>query len=257
MSKHRPILISVMQFDEPIKQGQMTVFDLIDTARRLGVDGVELRREWWPEWQDQLAAARQYIEESGLLVTYASFVTLFSENNEDQATLRQDIDAAAALGAPQLRVFLGPAPALDDEASWEAGRRIVEYAASQGVVIALENFARTPGGTLAEIQQTLQQIPHNALKINVDIGNYVLHGQDVPAAIRALGDRIVSAHLKDQPSDLNEQPTYLGGGGQDLPAIFAEFERLPQPIIYCYEFGGSAEDMEQLIQRSQEYLRSL
>ncbi len=256
MSKQRPVLISVMQFEDALTQGSMTIFDLIDTALRLGVDGVELRRELWPGWQDQLAAARQRIEEAGLLVTYATFVTLFSENNADQTTLRQDIDATAALGAPQLRVFLGPAPAADDQAGWDAGRRIVEYAAAQGVVIALENFARTPGGTLAEIEETLRRIPHAALKTNIDIGNYVLHGQDVPAAIRTLGERVVSAHLKDQSPDLSQAPTYLGGGGQDLPAIFAEFDRLPQQIIYCYEFRGG-EDAEERIQRSQAYLGSL
>ncbi len=256
MTKQRPVLISVMQFDDALNQGSMNIFDLIDVARRLGVDGVELRREWWPAWQNELATARQRFEEAGLLLTYATFVTLFSENNDDQTTLRQDIDAAAALGASQLRVFLGPAPAADDQAGWDAGRRIVEYAASKGVVIALENFARTPGATLAEIEQTLQQIQHAALKVNIDIGNYVLHGQDVPAAIRTLGERIVSAHLKDQPADLEQPPTYLGGGGQDLLAVFAEFDRLPQPVIYCYEFQGG-EDAEDRILQSQAYLRSL
>ena len=35
-----------------------------------------------------------------------------------------------------------------------------------------------------------------SLGTNLDIGNYALNGQDVPAAIRALGPRIVYAHLK-------------------------------------------------------------
>ncbi|MCX6050747.1 MAG: sugar phosphate isomerase/epimerase [Chloroflexi bacterium] len=255
MPVHRPLLISVMQFEEELKSGARTIFDVIDTAQRLNVDGVELRRELWPAWQTELATARRYLEDRHLLVTYATFVTLFSADNQDQVILRQDIDAAKALGAPQLRVFPGPLPAEDDEAGWAAGRSAVDYAQQQGIKLALENFARTPGGTLAEIQQVLAHIQHPALGTNIDIGNYVRHGEDVVTAIHTLGSRAVSAHLKDQPTDLDQLPTYLGGGDQELAPIFAAFATLPQRLIYCFEFR-SGDDIEEGIRRSVAYLRS-
>jgi sugar phosphate isomerase/epimerase len=255
MSAQRPILISVMQFEEELKRGSMTIFDLMETAQRLGANGVELRRELWPAWQDELPLARHRLEDESLLVTYATFVTLFSADNTDQTVLRSDIDAAAALGAPQLRVFLGPAPADDDQAGWDAGQAAIDYAAQQGVTIALENFARTPGGKLSEIQRTLDRIQHPALATNIDIGNYALHDEDVPAAIRTLGPRVISAHLKDQPNDHSQPPTYLGGGDQPLAEIFAEFDRLPQRILYCFEFRGGG-DPEEGIRRSLDYLRN-
>ncbi|HMN29107.1 MAG TPA: TIM barrel protein [Caldilineaceae bacterium] len=260
MTTHRPLLLSVMQFEDELKSGARTVFAVIDTAHRLGLDGVELRRELWPNWRNELAQARQRIEELGLIVTYATFATLFAGGEstpaDHTAVLRQDIDAAAALGAPQLRVFPGPVPSSEDEASWARARAVVAYAAEQGIVLALENFARTPGGTLAEIEAVLAQIPDPALKSNIDIGNYLLHGQDVPAAIDALAARAVSAHLKDQPTDLAQPPTYLGGSGRDLTPVFAAFERLPQRIIYCFEFGGGG-DPEEGIRRSMAYLQAL
>jgi sugar phosphate isomerase/epimerase len=255
MNSARPALISVMQFEEELKTGDITVFDLIETVPGFGADGIELRRELWPQWRQELEQARKRCEDLGLLVTYATFSTLFSQNNTGQSILRQDIAAAAALGSPQLRVFQGPAPADDDSAGWAAGLATVEYAAQQGIVVALENFARIPGGTLAEMSHVFDLIQHPALCANIDIGNYVLHNEDVPAAIRTLGPRAVSAHLKDQPASLNEPPTYLGGGGQDLDAIFAEFDRLPQRIIYCFEFRGG-EDAAERIQRSLAFLRA-
>lgn len=254
MTLERPILISVVQFAEELSSGRFTIFDLIKTAQHLGVDGVELRREAWPNWQAELEEARQQIEQRGLLVTYATFATLFNAEESGQATLRQDIDAAAALGSPQLRVFLGPAPADEDETGWAAGYAAVKYAAQRGIVLALENFARTPGGKLAEIQRVLERIPHPALATNIDIANYVLHGEDVPAAIRILGARAVSTHLKDQPADLSQPATWLGGGNQALDAIFSELDRLPQRIIHCFEFGGAG-DPEGVIRRSLDYLR--
>lgn len=254
MNKERPILISVMQFEEQLNRGALTVFDVIETAQRLGADGVELRRELWPHWQQELASARQRLEELGLLVTYATFVTLFSADNSNQSTLRQDIDAAAALGSPQLRVFQGPQPVADDDAGWQSARTIADYAAQRGIVIALENYARTPGGTLAEIQSVLERIQHPALATNIDIGNYAGNNEDVPHAIRVLGARAVSTHLKDQSAVPGEPATYLGGGTLPLPAIMAELDALPQRLIHCFEFRGG-KDAEERITRSLEYLR--
>jgi sugar phosphate isomerase/epimerase len=254
MAHDRPVLISVMQFEDELKQGAVSIFDVIDTAYRLGAAGVELRRELWPGWRNELQTARRRIEELGLLVTYATHITLFGREAGHEAQLRADIDAASAFGAPQLRVFLGPTPGDGDEAGWRAAADIIEYAGQQGVVVALENYARTPGGKLAEIQRVLNRIQLPALMTNIDIGNYALHGEDVPAAIRTVGARAVSAHLKDQAADHSEPPTYLGGGQLPLPAILAELDALPQRIIYCFEFRGAGE-AEERIRHSMAYLQ--
>jgi sugar phosphate isomerase/epimerase len=243
-----------MQFEEELQQGAVSIFDVIETAHRVGANGVELRRELWPRWRDELQQARRHIEQLGLLVTYATHITLFGAEAGYAAQLRTDIDAAAALGAPQLRVFLGLAPADDDTVGWGAAIDVIQYAGQQGVVVALENYARTPGGKVAEIQRVLERIEHPALMTNIDIGNYALHGEDVLAAIRAVGARAVSAHLKDQAADRGEPPTYLGGGQLPLPSILAELDKLPQRIIYCFEFRGAGE-AEERIRRSMAYLQ--
>jgi len=238
-----------MQFEDALKSGALDVFGVIDIASQTGVDGVELRRELWPTWQTELAAARQRGEEKGLLITYATFATLFGS---DAATLRGDIDAAAALGSPVVRFFPGQHPAPDDAAGWAAGQAIAEHATAKGVVIALENYARTPGGTLAEIQTCLARIP--ALMTNFDMGNYSLHGQDVAAAVAALADRIVYSHLKDQTGNPADTPTFLGGGALPLDAIFDALDSLPQRVLYCFEFRGG-DDAVGRIQQSLAWLR--
>lgn len=253
MSDHRPVLISTMQFEAELKNGALTVFDVIETARRLGVDGVELRRELWPGWRDEAEAARRWAGDRGLLLTYATFATLFSPDAVEAAQLYEDIETAAALGSPIFRVFQGPMPADDDEAGWEAAQAVVEYAGDYNVILALENYARTPGGTLAEVRHVLDRITDRALATNLDIGNYARHGEDVPTAIRTLGSRIASAHLKDQPHNLDELPTFLGGGDQELAPIFAAFDELPQRILYCFEFRDG--DIIEGIRNSIAYLR--
>lgn len=252
----RPILISVMQFEEQLKAETMTVFDVIDTAKRLGVDGVELRRETWPNWQNELASAREKIKAHGLLVAYATHVTLFSDDEQGQQVLHHDIDAAKALGSPILRVFQGPAPEADSDPRWDAARAVADYAEKQGIVIALENYVGMPGGKLAEIERVLKLIKHKALGTNIDIGNYTQHGQDVVDAIQALGKRAVYAHVKDKTGTSGEPPVYLGSGEMPLPEILAALDALPQSFPYCFEFRGG-DDPEAGIQASLAYLKQL
>ena len=48
------------------------------------------------------------------------------------------------------------------------------------------------------------------LKVNIDVGNFAVHGDDVLDAINQLGSRVVYAHLKDNLE--GGGTTYLGAG---------------------------------------------
>lgn len=246
----RPIVISAVQYQDELAAGRMDVLDVVKAAKRLGTDGVELRRDYWRERERELAASRDLVAGLDLLVTYATTATLFNANEEGTRILRQDIDDALALGSPQLRVFQGEAPA-DDDAAWDAAKDAVGYAASRGIVLALENFARTPGRTVAEIKRVLDRIQSPALATNIDVGNYALNGEDVVAAVRSLGSRAVSSHLKD---NIGASTTYLGGGTLPLRDILAELDRLPRRLVYCFEFEGGGDPDGRIVQ-SLAYLR--
>ncbi len=252
MSHSRPILISVAQYAEDLQASRRSVLDVIEAARRLGADGVELRRETWPRRAREQEVARALLAHYGLLVTYATMATLFGS---DEATIRDDIDTARALGSPLVRLFAGPIPADDDHAAWETARRRIGYAAARGVTIALENYAGSPGGRVYEIRHVLDRCESRALGTNIDIGNYARHNEDVPTAIRVVGHRAVSAHLKDQTVVADEPPTYLGGGTLPLTAILDELDRLPQRLLLCFEFTGG-DDPEGRIRQSLAYLRA-
>ena len=247
----RPVLVSVMQYEDELKAGTVATRDVIAVAARLGADGIEIRPEFWRDKAAELPEARDLVAAHGLQVTYATRTTLFSAEPDGAARLRDDIDDTRAIGASQLRVFSGPIPADGHATGWAAGRAMADYAAERGIVLALENFGQAPGNRLAELAGILDRIDASALAVNIDIGNFASNGEDVPAAIRALGARTASAHLRDQDS----RGTFaLGDGGLPLGAIMAEFERLPQRLLYCFEFAGGG-DPDGRIARSIAYLR--
>ncbi len=242
-----------MQLEDELKSGERSVWDLIDTALQTGADGVELRRETWPRLDAELAEAARRIADAGLLVTYATQATLFSAP-EASSQLRQDIDAAATLGAPIVRFFPGSTPPPDDQAAWARAQQVVDYAAARNTVIALENYARTPGGTLAEVQGALARLASPALGANLDMGNYPNHGQDVVEAIHALSDKIIAAHLKDKTANPDDPPAPLGAGVLPLAGILDALDQLPQPVYYIFEFRGAGDPVGG-IERSLAYLR--
>jgi sugar phosphate isomerase/epimerase len=249
----RPVYISVSQYMDRLQAGTMLAADVVEKACTLGADGVELRREPWPAYERELVTTRQLIESLKLGVTFATHNLLFSPDADVHQLLLRDIDTAAALGSPLLRIFPGQTPPDEDAVGWGGAMEAVEHAASTGIVIALENYVGMPGGTLAEIVHILDRIQLPALKTNIDIGNYVVRGQDVVEAIHTVGHRAVYAHLKDRPADPEGSHAYLGGGVMSLQPILDELEGLPQDMIYCFEFPGG-DDPEGRIKASLAYL---
>src|SRR5437660_577743 len=130
--KFRPILISTVQYDAELQARSLSQVDVLQTAKRLGADGAELRLDYWQDKARELPAARRALDDLGIIATYATSLMLFTS---DSGQLREAVDAAAALGSPLLRVFSGLAPDDNDRVSWDTAREIVRYATSRGIVV--------------------------------------------------------------------------------------------------------------------------
>ena len=163
----RPVYLSVSQYMGELQAGSMLVADVIEKACILGVDGVELRRELWPDYERELTAMRQLAESLNLGITFATHTVLFSPDEQAYKLLLHDVDTAAALGSPLLRIFAGQTPPDTDAAGWQGAMEVVDRAAFYGIAIALENYVGLPGGTLAEVAHILDRIRSPALKTRV------------------------------------------------------------------------------------------
>ena len=70
----------------------MLVAEVVEKACLLGANGVELRPEFWPDLEHELAATRQLLDSLNLGVTYATRNPLFSPDEEGQRALLHDVD---------------------------------------------------------------------------------------------------------------------------------------------------------------------
>ena len=250
--RDRPIVMSIVQYTDAIESGKLTVMELVEKAGELGVDGVELRRELWGDgMNEELPAVKQRIDALGLEVTFATHSVLFCEG-KDYDLLLADVDTAAEIGSPLLRIFSGPVPEDANDPAWEKAKAVIDRAETKGILIALENYANEPGGTLAEIQTVLDHFPVPTLKTNIDTGNYAGWKQDLLEAIDAIGDRAAYVHVKDPGDGGTSVP---GEGDLPITEIFAALDALPQRIIYCFEFPGG-DDPDDRIRRGLAFMRS-
>lgn len=254
----RPFLISAIHFDAELKAGKMSVLDIAPLAVKYGAQGVEYRDIYWKEKGRELFAVRDQVKRLGLVVTYTTTVTLFSNDREKQKQLLTDIEDTKALGAPLLRVNLGIRPTTEQDAAGQrdAARKAIEHAASLGVLLALENNSAPPGEKLYDIKATLEEYKSGTLGTNIDFANYATTSQDPVEAIRALAPYIIYAHAKDaKKSEGTWKTTYLGGGALPLRQIFAALDATGRSYLLCLEFPGSG-DPEGGLAKSKEFLAS-
>lgn len=264
MPTSRQVLMSSVQYETDLRAGQLAIADLAPIAARLGLAGVEYRDVYWRDKQTELPAARAQLAALGLRGTYASFSTLFNRDAAKRRQVIQDVEDAAALGSTLLRVFRGEladeSPA--DQPMWDGARAVLDRARDLGVLVVLENYARTPGNRLADVLGALVALGGsgagaNVLGTNVDIANYVQNDQEPISAIRALAPWVRYVHLKDvRTSAEGKTATYLGAGSLPYGEILAELERTGQSFPLCFEFGGGG-DPERALRQSIDYLARL
>lgn len=235
---------------------------MIDTAARLGLNGIELLGVHFdstaPEY---LTALKQYAFARGIAIVSVSAHHNFVHPDPQQRQREIDslchwVDVAAALGAPAVRAFggrwrtrpvfaefmaaKGEEPALggytdDDGYRWsvEAFKIACYYAGRKGITVALENhwgFTGTAEGTLRILRETGSPW----LKVFLDTGNFNFR-PDPYAELAALAPHAIVVHAK----------TYVGGGiyytaDLDYPRIRAMLRDVGFTGYVSLEFEGRA-----------------
>lgn len=116
--------------------------------------------------------------------------------------------------------------------------KLVDFAASLGATIAVENLPRTClGNTIAEMDEILSA--HPSLRICLDT-NHLLT-ENVPEFIRHFGNRIVTTHISDCDF-VNERHWLPGEGDNDWGGIYKALCEVGYAGIWLYEVAFACPD---------------
>lgn len=190
----------------PRKEGTMTLLDFIDFCAEQNLDGVELTSYYFPAevTPEYIAQVKEKTFRLGLDISGTAIGNDFCKPagealDAEKAMTRRWIDYSAQLGAPVIRIFAGNVPSGDTEAAAldrcvAAIDESVAYAATKGVVLALENH----GGITATPEQLLAIVkrvaPSPYFGVNFDSGNF--NTADPYAALEMIAPYAMNTQMK-------------------------------------------------------------
>ncbi len=264
--------LSMYSLVAPVRAGQLDLYGFLDYAARVGAEGVELLEMFWTDENSEIVEVKRRCAALGMMLPVYSISTNFFQPDaaaraQQLKSLCHGVDVAAQLGAGLLRVFSGdkiPGYSLEQGINWVVDSLAAgaDYAASQGVTLALENHGHVAGRN-EQVRGIIEAVNSPALRANLDTGNFLLVGQNPLQAASALVDLVALVHLKDftyaAPDETGHvyqgldgksyTGSIVGEGLVDLAGIHSVLAGHGYDGWLSLEYEGNAEPLEYAVPR--------
>lgn len=262
----------------PVVCGDNSMKTTIREAARLGVGGVELMNFCDELRTPDMEAARQLADMArgyGLAIPcFSVAVDILSDPDVAVAKVKAFADICSALEIPLLHHTVASDFRCYDIDDAERERRfgfcaefalsLADYATSRGVRTVIEDQGFVFNGV--KNCDRLCTLSGEKIGIVADTGNIMFFDQKPSDFIRAMGDRVAHAHLKDYrlsktPSDkcyttrLSNFLTdvMIGEGNADFSDVMQAFAEIGYDGMYSLEYSRSVNcDVEKIIEYLQE-----
>jgi sugar phosphate isomerase/epimerase len=202
--------------DQLVIERSMTVFDWIEMASDLPVDGLEMYSGFLTSYEPSyLEKVRSAIESRGLEMPMLCCSPDFTspdpmQRRQEIERQKQMVDVTAALGGRFCRVLSGqrrPEVSREQGVRWvvDCIRELLDYAAPKNVVLAMENHYKDNYWQYPEFAQKsevfieiLEQIHSPWFGAQFDPSNTILAGEDPIDLLQKIKHRVVTMHASDR-----------------------------------------------------------
>ncbi len=223
--------------DDIIVHKSMTLFDWVEKAGQLGVDGLEMHNLFFEGKEESyLDEVRKKCADLKLTMPMMCFSPDFTHPDpqkrlEELEKQKQAIDLTVKLGGQFCRTLSGQnRPGLDREKAvrWcvEMIREAVAYAEDRGIIINIENHYKDGYWQYPEFAlrsdvflEIIGQIKSPFFGVNFDPSNTIVAGEDPLELLQKIKSRVVSMHASDR---------YLKGGS------LTDLRKLELDPVYGY-----------------------
>lgn len=251
-----------------------TFQDFVNRAAELEVEGVSLESCFFESLEaDYLKTIKEALDERGMERVLAWGHPDGLEAGRNEAAWREMnelIPKAQFMGADIMRIvasslmFRNEPHGPQIEAIVKMLKESVKIAEDCGVVLAIENHIDY---TSAEIQEILDRVGSDSLKVNFDTGNTLRMMEDPLAAARRLGPHTVATHTKDVDACRHVRPEEwyffssvpVGSGLIDMPGVVRALKESGYGGVLAVESDHHKDnqDEDKLVADSVAYLKKL
>lgn len=249
---HR-VLISLSSYGaaEVRRHGQLWFARLAHDA---GADGVEVRGELLVDAATELPELARAVAGTSMQVVYSSPDGLWRvDGSLDRRALDRALEAAAMLGAPQLKMSIGGFGAR----SAAALPALQERLGATGIELLIENDQTAAAGTLPALQRFFAGCAAAGLPLPMtfDMGNWHWTGECPLQAAQALGAHVRYVHCKGVqrlPNKWVAVPL-----AESLSPWRAVLRALPAGVPWAIEYPLAGDDLAAVTRAEVEHLRAL
>lgn len=262
-------------FERPVKS-RKTIFDFVERAQELEVDGVSLETCYFPSLDlDVQVRLRAVLDAAGLqrVLAWGHPEGLKMGRSPNRITeLCLHIESARKLGTTVMRILAGnPSfrgledPSRQIERLAPILKKVCNQASESGLRLAIENHADF---TSHELLELIERVGHKSLLVTFDTANALRVGEDPVEAVTRLAKRVVCVHLKDAivlKSSIGNPSAFwpstpLGQGEIDLRAVLTALSKAGFDDLLCIEMANLHPDWfdeDAAVAESVTYLRGL
>ena len=202
--------------DQLVRDRTMTLFQWIEMAADLPVDGLELYDGFLTSFDDAYleqvreAHARHKLE-LPMVCCSSDFTQPNAEDRRKEVEHeKRNVDITARLGGKFCRVLSGqrrPGVSREQGVQWvvESIKEVLEYSAPKGIVLAMENHYKDNFWTYPEFAQKqdvfleiVNQIDSPWFGVQYDPSNTILAGEDPLDLLEKVKHRVVTMHASDR-----------------------------------------------------------
>jgi len=201
--------------DDLCVKGTMTVYEWIDLASTLPVQGLEFYTGFLPEERLELERIRDALRRKKLEMPMLCCSPDFTSPDEKEQRFwveqeKKWIDLVALFGGKTCRILSGqrrPDVSRSQGVAWvvQCIKECLSHAQQRGVILAMENHYKDNYWKYPEFAQRLSifmevinQIHSPWFGVNYDPSNAILAGDDPLVVLNAVKDRVVSMHASDR-----------------------------------------------------------
>jgi sugar phosphate isomerase/epimerase len=227
-------------YSKLLRDGKMTMEDVIRKAVELGIEGVDMTAYWFKSTDaEYLASLRHLAFKNG--VCFSGAATGASAVQADRAKraqvleeIKKWVDVTESLGAPHLRVFAGKLSAgatVQQGIEWTVDTLKVacEYAGKKGITLGMEDHEGITQNS-DPCLEIVRRVDSPFFGINLDITNFIPTAQaDAYAQIEATVPYATHSHVRDR---------FENGEPVDLERVWQLFARAKYKGFMSAEYEG-------------------